>query len=282
MQSGARAGHADAIRLRTGRGSAFEEAVRAEWLHWAIGHQDGWRDRRYTVASRHEEALRHAGHFHAEAIQSAATLRCWWDSLFQVAMRPLPGRHPSVPFVPPVAAACYVPSAHLLFTEDAARPSEEQGTPALDGDLLFVCEHHDPPEARSVPVPIRRVYFVINEVTLTCWPDGTPVPVLGLSLSLDADSWAWGFEATLPLIAEALVVPDDGASPVELIATVNGTAFHVLAENLSRERVFGDASIRISGRGRSAALAANGHRAHRECEVALRRTVLRNPTSQMR
>mgnify|MGYP000662111246 CR=1 FL=1 len=54
-----------------------------------------------------------------------------------------------------------------------------------------------------MPVPIRRVYFVINEVTLTRWPDGTPVPVLGLSLSLDADSWAWGFDATLPLIAEA-------------------------------------------------------------------------------
>jgi hypothetical protein len=161
-------------------------------------------------------------------------------------MRPLPGRHPSVPFVPPVAPACYVPSAHLLFTEDAAQ----------DGDLLFVCAHHDQPEAGSVSVPIRRVYFVINEVTLTRWPDGTPVPVLGLSLSLDADSWAWGFEATLPLIAEALVVPDEGASPVELIAAVNGTAFHVLAENLSRERVFGDASIRVTGRGRSAALAA--------------------------
>jgi len=107
-----------------------------------------------------------------------------------------------------------------------------------------------------VLVPNRRVYFVINEVTLTRWPDGTPVPVLGLSLSLDADSWVWGFEATLPVIAEALVVPEVGAAPVELIATVNGTAFHVLAENLSRERVFGDASIRITGRGRSAALAA--------------------------
>lgn len=43
---------------------------------------------------------------------------------------------------------------------------------------------------------------------------------------------------------------------MELIATVNGTTFYVLVENLSRERVFGDAGIRISGRGRSAALAA--------------------------
>lgn len=89
-------------------------------------------------------------------------------------MRPGPGRHPAVPFVPPVPPACYAPNGHLLFTEDAA----------TDGDLLFVCEHYDQPQAGSVPVPIRRVYFVINEVTLTRWPDGTPVPVLGLSLSL--------------------------------------------------------------------------------------------------
>jgi hypothetical protein len=196
--------------------------------------------------AEHEDARRRAGHFHAEDIQSAVYLRRWWAAFWQASMRPLPGRHPSAPFVPPEAPACYTPNAHLLFVEDAA----------TDGNLLFICGHHETPDAGSVPVPARKVYVVINEVTLTRCPDGTPVPVSGLSLSLDADSWAWGFDATLPLIAESLVVPDEGASPVKLIATVNGTAFHVLAENLSRERAFGDASIRISGRGCSAALAA--------------------------
>ena len=250
VQSSAGLGHADAIRLRTARRTAFDEAIHAEWLNWAIRHQDGWRDRRFAAASPYQEATRYAGHFHAEGIRSAVYLRRWWGALWQAAMRPRPGRHPAVPFVPPVPPACYAPNGHLLFAEDAA----------TDGDLLFVCEHYDQPQAGSVPVPIRRVYFVINEVTLTRWPDGTPVPVLGLSLSLDADSWAWGFEATLPQVAESLVVPENidgqGAGPVELIATINGTAFHVLAENLSRERAFGDASIRLSGRGRSAMLAA--------------------------
>lgn len=250
LQSGAALGHADAIRLRTARRTAFDEAIRAEWLNWAIQHQDGWRDRRFAPASTYQEAQRYAGHFHAEGIRSAVYLRRWWGALWQAGMRPRPGRHPALPFVPPVPPTCYAPNGHLLFAEDAA----------TDGDLLFVCEHYDQPQAGSVPVPIRRVYFVINEVTLTRWPDGMPVPVLGLSLSLDADSWAWGFEATLPLVAESLVVPEDidgqSAGPVELIATVNGTAFHVLAENLSRERAFGDASIRLSGRGRSAMLAA--------------------------
>lgn len=37
---------------------------------------------------------------------------------------------------------------------------------------------------------------------------------------------------------------------------VNGTDFRVLAEDISRERVFGEANVRVSGRGRNAVLAA--------------------------
>jgi hypothetical protein len=99
------------------------------------------------------------------------------------------------------------------------------------------------------------VYFVINNVTLHRLPDGLPVPVFNLSLSLDAASWTWGFDALLPAAAENLVAPGNNDGPVELVASVNGTQFRVLAERINRERVFGDASIRISGRGRNAVLA---------------------------
>ena len=97
---------------------------------------------------------------------------------------------------------------------------------------------------------------MINNVTLHRLPDGLPVPVFSLSLALDAASWTWGFDALLPAVAEALVAPGSNGGPVELVASVNGTPFRVLAESISRERVFGDASIRISGRGRNAVLAA--------------------------
>lgn len=128
-----------------------------------------------------------------------------------------------------------------------------------DSHLLFVCENHidpPPPDGEPVVVPVRRVYFVINNVTLHRLPDGLPVPVFSLSLALDAASWTWGFDALLPAAAEALVAPGSNGGPVELVASVNGTPFRVLAESISRERVFGDASIRISGRGRNAVLAA--------------------------
>ncbi|MCZ8104524.1 MAG: hypothetical protein O9972_42345, partial [Burkholderiales bacterium] len=129
---------------------------------------------------------------------------------------------------------------------------------ATDGHLLFLCENHitpPPPDGEPVVVPVRRVYFVINNVTLYRVSDGAPVPVFNLSLSLDASSWAWGFDAVLPAKAEALVA-GSASGPVELVASVNGTPFRVLAESISRERIFGDASIRISGRGHNAVLAA--------------------------
>ena len=59
----------------------------------------------------------------------------------------------------------------------------------------------------------------------------------------------------LPATALAQVEPQ-GSGPVELVAEVNGKAFRVLAENISRERSFGEASIRVWGRGRNAVLAA--------------------------
>ena len=164
-------------------------------------------------------------------------------------MRPPPGISVWVIPEPPEPPRCYTPIGHLLFT--ALAPASAH--------LLFFCENHtDPPPADGEPVvvPVRRVYFVINNVTLHRLPDGLPVPVFSLSLALDAASWTWGFDALLPAAAEALVAPGSNGGPVELVASVNGTPFRVLAESISRERVFGDASIRISGRGRNAVLAA--------------------------
>lgn len=172
-----------------------------------------------------------------------------WRGRYQDAVPPPPGISIWVIPEPPAPQPCYTPSAHLLFA--ALAPA--------DSHLLFVCENHidpPPPDGEPVVVPVRRVYFVINNVTLHRLPDGLPVPVFSLSLALDAASWTWGFDALLPAAAEAVVAPGSNSGPVELVASVNGTPFRVLAESISRERVFGDASIRISGRGRNAVLAA--------------------------
>ena len=258
-QRGAR--HQDATRLQDSTWFAHQDATRFEAARRGLfqnagplrdatrfRHQDGDRTKRAGRVSFWQIAQlltqRQGSDF-----QSATPSLRGWSGRYQDAVPPPPGISIWVIPEPPAPQPCYTPSAHLLFS--ALVPA--------GSDLLFVCERHinpPPPDGEPVIVPVRRVYFVINNVTLFRVSDGAPVPVFNLSLSLDASSWAWGFDAVLPARAEALVAPGSASGPVELVASVNGTSFRVLAESISRERIFGDASIRISGRGHNAVLAA--------------------------
>ena len=239
--------HQDGTYLELARLSLFQNASR---LRDATGfrHQDGDRTKRAGRVSPWQTA-RQLTQRQGSDFQSASAFVWGWRSRYQDAVPPPPGISIWVIPEPPAPQPCYTPSTHLLFA--ALAPA--------DSHLLFVCENHidpPPPDGEPVVVPVRRVYFVINNVTLHRLPDGLPVPVFNLSLSLDAASWTWGFDAQLPATAEALVAPGNASGPVELVASVNGTQFRVLAESISRERSFGDASIRVSGRGRNAVLAA--------------------------
>lgn len=238
--------HRDATRFAAAQRGLFQNAglLRDATL---FRHQDGDRTKRAGRVSFWQVA-RLLTQRQGSDFQSASPSLKGWSGRYQDAVPPPPGISIWVIPEPPAPQPCYTPSAHLLFA--ALVPAGSH--------LLFVCENHinpPPPDGEPVVVPVRRVYFVINNVTLYRVSDGAPVPVFNLSLSLDASSWAWGFDAVLPAKAEALVA-GSASAPVELLASVNGTPFRVLAESISRERSFGDASIRISGRGRNAVLAA--------------------------
>ena len=103
-------------------------------------------------------------------------------------------------------------------------------------------------------VPIKTVYIMTNEATLTRVDDGTALPVLSLSISTDADSWAWRVDASLPASAMDAIMPGMDGAPVLLQAAINGYPVRWLAESVTRERTFGKARIRVSGRSHSALL----------------------------
>ena len=238
--------HQDATRFAATRQGLFQNAgpIRDATR---FRHQDGDRTKRSGRVSFWQIA-RLLTQRQGSDFQIASPSLKGWRGRYQDAVPPPPGISVWVVPQPPALTPCYTPSANLLFAALAS----------ADSHLLFVCERHinpPPPDGEPVVVPVRRVYFVINNVTLYRVSDGAPVPVFNLSLSLDASSWAWGFDAVLPAKAEALVA-GSASGPVELVASVNGTPFRVLAESISRERIFGDASIRISGRGRNAVLSA--------------------------
>ena len=136
-----------------------------------------------------------------------------------------------------------------------------------DGHLLFECPpiKGTPPDlmfgvracyfpARSGVVPIRKVYMVFNDVSLRRVDGNIALPAGSITLSLDVDSWAWGFSAALPGHVLPDLEPASSGAPVELEAMVNGAAFRVLVESISRERTFGKNDLRVQGRGKTALL----------------------------
>ena len=223
--------------------TAFKNASRIQ-DDTLFRHQDGDRTKRAARRTYWQQASG-LGVRQWSSFQPASRLPVAWWSAWQEGVPPPPGVS-SKPSGPPGPTPCYTPSPHLLFSFP----------PFIGGNLVFQCGDYTPgPQPGETTIPIKRVYIVLNNVNLRRVSDNAVVPTLSMSLSLDASSWTWGFDATLPGAAQSLVEPTV-AGPVELRATVNGTEFRVLAENLSRERAFGQISIKVSGRGRNAVLDA--------------------------
>ncbi|WP_140636578.1 hypothetical protein [Methylibium rhizosphaerae] len=228
---------------RASRRTGFQEARAA-----AVQRTSSWQERlrhvRRLAAVRWQPAapvvVRRQG-----GTSSALRQHRVVHAAFEEAIVPPPGLSPRPGVVPPPFDPCYLPNPHLVF-KDAG--------PAGTG-LLFICERHAGPPALVV-VPIKRVYVVINEVSLRRVDGNLPLPAFALSLSLDADSWTWGFNASLPASTLEALEPDADGSPVELEALINGQPYRLLAERLSRERQFGQAGIRVQGRGKAALLDA--------------------------
>lgn len=113
----------------------------------------------------------------------------------------------------------------------------------------------DPEPGETIVVPIRRVYFVQNSISLTRVEGGDIIPADSFAMSIDADSWTWQWSASLPGDALPLVQSVDG-QPVDVLATINGVGYRLCVERFSRERRFAKSSVRVSGRGRAAILDA--------------------------
>lgn len=240
--------HADANRsMRKMLAAAFQEAERLQTRVQKIAHQDAFRDRLRSAAA----------HWQPAQSVSALTTSLFGEPLqlvvgqvphWQTAMRPPVGT--SVTVVVPVFDPCYLPDPNLVFAELFSN----------DTGLLFYCERRPivvpPISGDTVVVPIRKVYVVLNTASLRRVDGNLQISTFGMSLSLDVDSWTWQFSASMPAQMLSLLEPSALGDPVEVEAMINGSPYRMLVESISRERVFGQSSIRVSGRGIAATLDA--------------------------
>ncbi|WP_275100155.1 hypothetical protein [Sedimenticola hydrogenitrophicus] len=111
------------------------------------------------------------------------------------------------------------------------------------------------PPPTTVILPIRSVYIVIHNISLTRLDDGYEIDAERLTCNYNADAWGWQFSATLRgKNALDAIMPDINGQPVTLVATINGYTWHLIVEDWTEDREFAKRGVSVTGRGLSAQL----------------------------
>lgn len=164
---------------------------------------------------------------------------------------PVPWRYYAIPDEPPppIVNTCRIrpPSSRLPLNLTRKR----NGLPSSQLPLPLTCWHDQAPAF----VPDLRSYIVLNTVTATI--GGIAIDPIDFNIKTDLDSYCWqgGIKISdkqYQKVKAKLDVPR-GSEPL-VIVTVNGVSYSFIAEEISRNRVFGNYSYSVSGRSITAQL----------------------------
>ena len=164
---------------------------------------------------------------------------------------PVPWRYYAIPddTPPPIVNACRIrpPSNRLPLNLTRKRT----GLPSSQLPLPLMCWHDQAPAF----VPDLRSYIVLNTVTATL--GGIAIDPIDFNIKTDLDSYCWqgGIKISDSQYQKVKAKLDvaRGGEPL-VIVTVNGVSYSFIAEEISRNRVFGNYSYSISGRSITAQL----------------------------
>lgn len=104
--------------------------------------------------------------------------------------------------------------------------------------------------------PHRRTYVLINDVQVVRLPDRTPIGAEDVDIASSVDAWAHSLDMTLADPSHLALLKPTAQGPREVEVTVNGAVYTFVVENYSGAREFGGRTVRVSGRSRTALLAA--------------------------
>ena len=158
---------------------------------------------------------------------------------------PVPWRYYAIPddTPPPIVNACRIrpPSSRLPL----ALTRKRNGLPSSQLPLPLTCWHDQAPAF----VPDLRSYIVLNTVTATL--GGIAIDPIDFNIKTDLDSYCWqgGIKISDSQYQKVKAKLDvaRGSEPL-VIVVVNGVSYSFIAEEISRNRVFGNYSYSISGR----------------------------------
>lgn len=231
--------------LRPNLTTDFQQGTKAQ-SQTLYRHQDGDKTQRAWVHSKVQNATPlHKAGVH-DRFQKGTPFTAKWESLYEEAMRPLPGiSYPPPPPPPPGPDwTCYEPSTALLFDV-----LSEFSTP----NLLFLCDGDVAPPPPQPPLLGQKVYFIVNSLSLKRVDDNTPIIPLSASVGIDRSSWCWSFSATLPYSEREKIDPDIGG-PVEVELEINSNVWRFLVEDYNIGEEFGKTTISVRGRSLTAYL----------------------------
>ena len=158
---------------------------------------------------------------------------------------PVPWRYYAIPDEPPplIINACRIrpPSSRLPLSLTRKR----NGLPSSQLPLPLMCWHDQAPAF----VIDSRSYIVLNTVTATI--GGIAIDPIDFNIKTDMDSYCWqgGIKISDSQYQKVKAKLDvaRGNEPL-VIVVVNGVSYSFIAEEISRNRVFGNYSYSISGR----------------------------------
>ncbi|CCP15872.1 hypothetical protein SMRA8_1807 [Stenotrophomonas maltophilia RA8] len=104
--------------------------------------------------------------------------------------------------------------------------------------------------------PQRRTYVVINTVALVRLPDRMPIEVTRISLGASRGTWGWTFDIELADPQQLALLKPTAAGPRQFEVNLNGYIWTGIIESFQKQREFNGGGVRLSGRSRTALLAA--------------------------
>lgn len=166
--------------------------------------------------------------------QEAARLFTTKGIPWEEAKHPKTGREPTKPVDPKVP---YLPNTNLIF---------ECKWVLVDplGVMLNFGKHPCP---GSPVIPDRKVYFIVNTLSMKRMSDNTPIELVSASVGIDKNSWCWSFSGAVPYTEFEKVEPT-ATGPVEVELEINGLVWRLLIEKYNTKEVFAKTDISISGR----------------------------------